>query len=415
MMNRKIYIAIAAIGAPLIIISFLVSYLYPYMISRNSDTYRIVPEYERQMKKIVISLDKNTPSLNLHSEFLNSLPGYTEILLLLPEGSKKAVMDEIKNRPYRDRVRLHEFKTHKLKNADIYLLFPEKDKFISTYSVDAVMPYGSLWAQDLFESAVTPDGKTTLLISDLHKWFISENTRKPYMVKSDNAFIGNLISHDTDVKRLPVTFKGGNILIDVVNDKRIAFCGGDVLRQTRTVWKSTKGNVPMDNEIIALLKQHLNVDEVVVVGQGKKQPAVMFHLDQAMALLPGRVALITSIADGNNDDTVNTDEIREAKNFLSGLRTELQTRGYKIVDIQTSAQNVSDYQYYVNGIPFIHAETGQHTFYMPVFASSDSPQNKSNINKNVAAIKELGYNVVQIPTAADSINGGLHCLVNVIT
>ena len=74
----------------------------------------------------------------------------------------------------------------------------------------------------------------------------------------------------------------------------------------------------------------------------------MFHLDQAMTLLPGKVALVTSIA-----------------------------------DTKSSEQNASEYQYYVNGIPFIHAETGQHTYYMPVFASSDRPLNKSNMERTV--------------------------------
>ncbi len=81
----------------------------------------------------------------------------------------------------------------------------------------------------------------------------------------------------------------------------------------------------------------------------------------------------------------------------------------------TSAHNVLNYQYYVNGIPFVNAETGQRTFYMPVFEDSQSQFSKANIEKNIAAIEGLGYSVIQVPTNAYKIHGGIHCLFNVIT
>ncbi len=415
MPHKTYHLPIVTIVLSFMLILLLVSYNHSYKRNNNYDDYNIVPEYNRQMKNIVISLDMKNVSLGLHSELLSLLPEYTEILVLLPNNSLEKIKDEIKYQPYMDRIKFIGFNTEHLENANVYLLFPEKDKFISGSPIDIVMPQGSLWAQDLFETAVNSEGHIMLLVSDLHKWFVSNNGKDPYQVISDNAYIGNMLSADMNVKRLPVTFKGGNILIDVLDDKRIAFCGGDLLRQTKTVWKSTRGKTLTDDEIIVMLKQHLNVDEVIVIGREKEQPSLMFHLDQAMTILPDKVALITNIVNDDKKGAIESDEIKDVKRFISSLRSTLENLGYRIVSIDTSTDNAINFQYYVNGIPFINKYTGQRVFYMPVFATSQTQVNKANINRNIAAIEKLKYEVIKVNTNADKIHGGIHCLFNVIS
>jgi len=51
---------------------------------------------------------------------------------------------------------------------------------------------------------------------------------------------------------------------------------------------------------------------------------------------------------------------------------------------------------------------------MPVFPSTQTDFEAKLVKMNVTAFESLGYNVVQVPTQADRINGGVHCLVNVL-
>lgn len=417
--TTKIYKRVLPIGillgsAIFVVIAF--SYGLSYIINNNiSKPYRIVPEHERFMKKVVISLGTKRATLDLHNDLLHCLPDYSEIIVLLPKSSLQPIKDELEDQPFSQRTKLIGFDTKYLTNERVYLVFPERDKLMDSGPLKAsTVPRGSLWAQDLFEVATKPDGQILLLISDLHKWFTSYESAASLNVVSDNTFLGCLHSVGIELKRLPLTFMGGNILVDEYNNRRIAICGGDVFRLTRTVWKSTRESTPTDAQITKMLKQFLNVDEVVVVGKERVQPSMMFHLDQAMVFFPNGVVGITHIVEKGQITIQDAKEVNEVELFLSELRSVLLRLGYSLVNIETSIHNIVNYQYFVNGIPYVDAITGQRTYLMPVYPSAQTELEKGLIKKNTATFKSLGYRVVHVPSKADKFNGGIHCLVNVL-
>lgn len=397
-------------------IIFVFSYDIPFVKNiYNPNAYRIIPEYKRTLKKIVISLGTKETSLDLHSDLLRQLPNYTEIIILLPKNNLNVISERLTDQPFAHRTRLVGFDTNLREGLHAYLVFPEKDKLIDFGPLkgDTILR-GSLWTQDLFEVATRADGQTVLLISDLHKWFISHTGDDSLNVISDNSFLERLSTMDMEVRRLPVTFKGGNILVDEIGNKRIVLCGGDVFRLTRTVWKSTRESMPSDGQIINMIKQFLNADEVVVVGREKVQPNIMFHLDQAVVFLSNGVAGITHVVGKDNIPVNDAIKIKEVELFLLELRSILSQLGYKIVNINTSANGILSYQYYVNGIPYVDATTGQKTFLMPVFSSFQTTLENELVEKNTDIFESLGYRVVHVQTEANRIHGGLHCMVNVV-
>jgi agmatine/peptidylarginine deiminase len=383
--------------------------------TREWKAYRIVPEYERFMKQVVISLAIRDKTLALHLELLKLLPDYTEIVMLLPKGSLQPIAAELKNQLFGNRTRLVAFNTERKDKTHFYFLFPEREKLMDSGDVDGTaMPQGTLWAQDLFKVATKPNGRTVLLVSDIYKWFNSYDAGSSLKVISDNSYVGYLSSIGAEIKKLPLVFNGGNVLVDEFGGKRIVICAGDVFRRTETVWKSTRNSTPTNFQITNMLKEFLNADEVVVVSWAKVQPSLLFHMDQAMIFLPNGVAGITHIVGRHPEATPDADEVKEVDHFLSELRSVLLRLGYKLVNIDTSIHNVLNHQYYVNAIPYIDAKTGQRTLLMPVFSSNETQFEKELVKKNTATFESLGYKVVHVPSEADKLNGGIHCLVNVL-
>ena len=384
--------------------------------AHKQNAYRIIPEYKRFLEKIVISLPIGDTSLELHHDILMSLPGYTQIIMLLPKSSLPTIEAELKKQPYGQRTVLVPFDTKTVSNDRVYMLFSEKDKLQYADNMNnRIVPSGTKWAQDLFEVATKPDGQTVLLISDIHKWFNSQGDKSSLNVVSDNAYLNSLSSVGMEIRRLPLTFDGGNILVDEFLGKRIVFIGGDVIRNTRTVWKSTRDLIPTDSQIIKMIKDLMIADKVVVIGRSKVQPpSLMFHLDQAMIVLADGVIGVTNIVGKSKNEILVPENIRGVDLFLSQLRTTLLGLGYKVVDIDTSVHNLLNHQHYVNAITYVDAKTGQKTILMPVFPSNQTHFERGLVKKNTTTFESLGYKVVHIPTKADKINGGIHCLINVI-
>lgn len=386
----------------------------------QTSSYIITPEYSRTLKRVVISSDHKIKTLKYHHEILARLPLYTEIIWLIPEQNLESIRAELKNKFYGPRVRFVAYQTKPQKGARLYLVFPEKEKLIEVEADKNRLVYqqGTNWARDLFITARKQDGTTLVLISDVYKWFISYGDKSSLRVTNDNSFLQGLSAHNIDLLRLPLTFQGGNIMADEFQGKRIVFYGGNILRATRTVWQSTLHSSPTDAQLIKKLKESLNVDEAYAVGRNKIQPpSLMFHLDQGMILLKDRVAGLTNIVGKPNLSSPQpsfSGEIEEVELFLAELRLKLLQAGYRVVNIDTSVHNIINHQQYVNAIPYIDAETGQHTLLMPVFASAQTSFDKELIQRNTDLFQSLGYRVIHIPTDADRFNGGLHCLVNTL-
>ncbi len=381
--------------------------------SKEFSDYAIVPEYDRYLKKVVLSLGATDMNLELQHELLLSLPNYTQILLLLPKRNLPIIEKELRGQPYAARTQLVPFKVEQQQNIRYYLVFPDKDKLQYGDPGDALMnPRGTVWTQDLFEIIEKPNGQKLLIISDAHKWFTSYGDLRSAQVVSDNAYLEALTSNGIDIQRSKLTFAGGNILFDNRDGKSLVLWGGDMLRKTVSVWRATRNSIPTESLITDILKETLNADETIVIGREHVQPSLMYHLDQAMIFLADGVVGITHVVGEYPEERAARVEIEKVEHFQTELRSVLLKSGYKVINIDTSVNNILNYQYYVNAIPYIDAKNNQRKILMPVYRGGQFEEELER--KNSSIFESLGYEITQVYSRAHENNGGIHCLVNVL-
>jgi len=131
-----------------------------------------------------------------------------------------------------------------------------------------------------------------------------------------------------------------------------------------------------------------------------------------MLLLPKRTAAVTRILAGPG--VSESQELRQARQFLSELRLQLRSLGYRLVDIEISPDNLAHCQHYVNAVPYLDPWTNTRVILMPTFRKAQTDLDREIIARNTKTFESLGYRVVPVPTLADTIRGGIHCLVNVL-
>ncbi len=388
--------------------------------------YEVIPEYNRTMEKVIISIPiKNTlvPSLSLtsHFEHLKYLPDYTDILIILPENRIDEAKTALIKSQIINRVILYPFKTIVLEKGHLYLIFAENDKLMDSGLIkNLVIPKGTIWAQDLFKPAKNPDSGIVLLVPDAYKMFYSSkgNTLKESVgVQPDNLFLSSLFLENSpdkiNVLRIPLVFMGGNILVDQYKGQTIAFCGSDILADARIVWQACYGEYLEEKKFIAMVKKYLNVNTVLILGKGKLQPPYMFHLDQAMILLPGRVVGVTTLA-GDAPPSQHSKDIEKIRSFLGEVRSVFRQLGYTIINIETSQDNIINHEFFVNSIPYINKKTGKRKMLMPVPYRPMNSLEEKMVRNNILAFESVGYDVITVPSQSTSLRGGIHCLINVI-
>lgn len=370
--------------------------------------YRISPPYKRHLKQVVFSLNVKQTNLNHLHELLLALPDTSVAYILCPEINRNVILNSLNGKPYKDQVQLVLFGVRSLESTHSYFLFPEKDKLVDSGNIEhQIFPYGSNWAQDLVIAATTDNGNPIALIPQVYRRLQSLKSKKALQVVSDNFFLQQLERVGIKGHALPFAGDGGNILVDVFNGSRIAFCGGDIIRCTQTM-RGAYGQNDSEEKIFSDLKAGLNVDKLIVVGRGGPQPpSLLFHLDQAMILLDNGLVGVTRVVGKSNDG-----EIREVVSFLKELRRCLREIGYEIIDIDVTMKNVFEKQFYVNAIPFLDGT--QKKLLMPAFKFSKGSIEQLMLEKNHKTYNELGFQVILVPTSSNQLNGGIHCLINVL-
>ena len=374
---------------------------------------RILPEYDRQMRRVVVSLSSGDANPELQDEVLRHLPSYTQILFLIPADRFLEIKDWIATRPYGSRTTLVTYDPHYRRGARLYLLLPDEDQLVAVDTEDFHVgtQHGTIWAQDLFEATSGTDSKSRLLTSCVHKCFQGMRNRSDLHVASDNSYLDRLEDSSTTVQQLDLAFKGGNVLCDTRCGNTIAFCGYDSIRSTRTIWSAFHGETLSDREIIKRFQKALGVDRVILAGPTKPQPKFLYHLDQAMLLLPDARVAVSRVVGATPRLEPDASQVRAIQAFLADLRATLEELGYSIVDIETPVESVLQYQHYVNAIPYIDVSTGRRTLLMPVFPSTASAE---IVARNTKRLEQLGFQVRHVTTSAYRLSGGIHCLVNVL-
>jgi len=390
--------------------------------SRRQYSYEIIPEYDRTMEKIVISLPTRNslvPALSLDSHFqvLQYIPNYTQVMIILPEDRMEEIRTRFKTHPIQNKTMLRPFKIKTLDKGQFYLIFAENEKLVNSGLMENItIPKGTVWAQDLFEPAKLSNGKNLLLMPETYKMFYSDqgNDKEDTVnVQPDNLFLKRLLSENIDGLRTPLIFMGGNVLVDRINGIKIAFCGGDVFKDTQIVWRAYYEEKLNKEDFSEMVKNYLKVDKVYIIGrEDKPQPSYMFHLDQTMILLPDGIAGVTNII--GTEPKQNIKDINEIKSFLLETKSLLKKIGYKLIEIDTSIDGVLNHQFYINSIPYIDKVTGQRKLLMPVSIQKPTTEEKALIGKNISSFRSAGYDVVTVPSESTDFNGGIHCLINVI-
>lgn len=387
----------------------------------NKDSYKIIPEYDRFLGKVVFSLpvkNEKVPSLTLinHLKLLEFLPEYTEVLVILPENRIEEVRLQIDSMSIKNKVLMCPFKTYSLKNGYLYMVFSEKDKLVgSGLMKDILIPKGTIWAQDLFEVAVNSKNQNQILISEIYKMLYSTESKsndQEVNVNPDNLYLDNLLPKEIKTKRTPLAFMGGNLLVDKFNGKTIAFIGWDVFKDSKILWQAYFEKDLDYTNFKKMLKKFLNVDELYMIGSKKPQPSYMFHLDQTMIFLGDGVVGVTNLV--GDAPAEYKKEVEYTHAFLLETRTLLRQLGYRIISIDTSIQNLLKYRFPTNSIPYIDKISGEKKLLIPIQMGKIPTDEKVIIEKNSIAFNKAGYEVIQVPTEASNFNGGIHCLINVI-
>jgi len=378
--------------------------------------FRIVPEYERHMERVLVSVSDGNAVLKYHAEVLSCLPDYTRIDLMVPESHLSAAKAWLKDKPYRDRARLVAYDPQYRNGARLYMLLPDEEQLVAVDTEDYRLGSqpGTLWAQDLFEVASASGNRTILLAACAHKHFQAERHRRDPNVVSDNAYLACLGADGIEVRRTPLAFKGGNVLVDERAGRRLVFCGYDSVRASRTVWRTFQGEELSDAGVVDLVKDIFDADDVVIIGGTRPQPERMYHLDQAMLPLGEGMIGIARVVGERPRLEPDATRIRQVEAFLMQLRPILNDLGYAVVDVDVTVDNVLGYQHYINAIPYVDKKTGQKTVLMPVFSESTGVADKHVVRKNAKTLESMGYRVVHVPTRTYELTGGIHCLVNVL-
>ena len=380
---------------------------------RNAGT--VIPEYDRFLKKVAVSLGHQNIPLAEKYELLERLPAYTEIYLILPDTSAQSARAYLSDTSFGARTTLIPYDSNPKDKGYLHFLDQNSDSLV-TERLPGTVPvqFGTTWTQDLFEVVTEPDSSRRLVASAVHMfvWTEDNDNRKPV---ADNDYLYHFATRDMDVFKLPIVFTGGNLLFDQIGGRRIAFCGGDIVKNTRTVHGLFPGIAAPDSAIARIIRSTFNVDEVgIISGKSRPQPVLMFHLDQAVLFLHGGVAGVTSIVGSLPDNQRARARIAEVEEYLTGLRGILTGLGYTVVPVETTVRNALNYEYYANAIPYIDAVSGERMLLMPVFSDGNAQANRETELKNTALFESLGYHVIPVPLLAQKIKGGPHCMINVL-
>lgn len=369
-----------------------------------------VPEHGLTLGKVVMSVSTSSADLSLQHPLLSSLPGYTKIFLLLPATSTGRVEKWLKDKPYAGQIILLPFETALVGDVDVYLLFPEREKLVwGTVSGPTPLPKGSTWAQDLFQ-VVVASTETRVVLPDAYKMYFSRETGTSTNLEPDNGFLDSMRKEFHDVRRSMLAFSGGNVILDRRGEENIVLIGNDLIRKTTLTWNGTYREPKNDESIVSVLRRTFEADRVVIVGSGDAQPSLLFHLDQAMVLLDEGVAGVTRIV--GKVEPEYDGEITQARGFLDDLRKKLSALSYEVVDIDTTVEHVLARQFFVNAVAYTDKNTRQKTILMPVFGGGKEHRDFEEKNKNV--FEKLGYQVVPVKSQSYRLNGGIHCLLNVL-
>lgn len=381
--------------------------------SSHSATVIAVPEYRNKLERVVLSLPAKEDRLVYQEDLLKRFPEYSKFYVLVAEDNFDSLKKSIEGKPYADRVELVPYPVQNMDEARYFMKVGDAPVDIGVYQ-NKPWPQGSVWARDAFVSLKDGKGDTWIMVPSYTRHIVLPLVDAGQQSRAlfDNDYL--LPLRDVGVrmqKNVPLVFKGGNVMFDIVDGETVAFIGLDEINASLALARKIGSGLDKD----ALRKQFaelFGVDRVVILGNGERQPEVMFHLDQAMVLLPGKVAGVVRPVGSQPQVESEMAQLEEAGLFLHELRTQLKRMGYKVFDLDVSMESVV-YRRFPNPVVFTDKESGKLNVFLSAYEGG-SQRDISHLLRNLRRLKDDGFDVDVIWTNASQNNGGVHCLFNSI-
>ncbi len=366
--------------------------------SKNENEVTVVPEYQRVMDKILISIPNTnkegekkesddisevTPYLkNLYNDLLKNLPKYTQIEIIVSPADRLRTEKMIAEMGLADRANYHQA------------------------SDDSGMI--EAWAQDLGE-AVSVNGEEKFIVPLTA--ITKENPATNKRITSRRKLIEQTFGKQ-GVLEAPFFFEGGNVTFDQTEDGLRIFIGYDDLIDTQYYYQQKKDEKTI-SEIAKMISKQFGGAEVVVMGNGF-QSEFMPHIDQSFIILADKKAALNKI-DDNSD----------AAKKLRFQQSQLEALGYQVKNIDITQNDLDNSYSSVNAIPFVDKITGEKKIIFPVFPTevngdfknSQAIAEKDLKEKGLQAFKtyqQLGYKPIPVRDFSHVIKGNVHCISNVL-
>ena len=371
---------------------------------------RQVPEYERTLEKVVLSLPANESELVYHESLLERFPDYSRFLVFVAEDNVQEFKEKIAGKPYADRVRPLPYPVRHLEEARFFIRMEGRPVDIGVHR-NKPWPQGTVWARDAFVACRDDCGNPVALVPTYQRHVVLPlvEAGEQARVEFDNDFLLELRQFNVRMKKsVPLVFAGGNVLFDEVDGESVAFIGVDDMQASLAL--SRQIGTELDEQGLRnLFVEFFGVERLVVLGTGR-QPQTMFHLDQSMVLLPGkRVAVVRTVGE-LPEDSVQLARLEEAGIFLHHLRTRLKRMGYKVLDLLVSKDAVVNGRF-PNPVVFTHKENGRLGVFLSAYRDG-TDFDISLLHRNLKNIRVNGCDADVVWTDASRDEGGVHCLFN---
>lgn len=378
---------------------------------------RFALEYQRHLDRVVMSVPAEPRTLEFHEQLLVALPEYTQVELLAPAHRLAELRQWVRKHHFPQTIRWHRYSLENRDGEDVYCVLPDETGLVRAPATGSLSQTvgGTFWAQDLFECVSNADGGCVLLLPRVYRYLYLDRRGSTARWRGDTQGLSRVEPTLEAIHSLPLAFKGGNIVADCVAGRRLLFVGYDVVTTTRVMCKAFGQAAPPAKAICELLAQWFAVDEVVVVPERRPQPVVMYHLDQAMLPLGENVVAVPRVVGERPRLEPAASRIRSVSAFLDELCSVLRQKGYRIVFLDTPVAYLLKRRHFVNAIAYHDRRTGRPTMLLPSYSRNEGEFTPSALfETNRRRLEDAGYDVVCVPTTADRLFGGIHCLVEVL-
>ena len=353
----------------------------------------IQPDYVRSLDRVLLSVPAGSlpgrtgasaPSLpflrEVYAALIAALPEYTEIDVVSAAGDRDRVEGLIGPLAGGRALRLH--------------------------AVGGLSTTPDLWAQDLGEP-FSIDGEFRFLVS----MPVDESDDYNSRITQSREAIARAVLGRAAVTRADFVFEGGNLSVDRTSRGARVFVGYNDLVMTVRAYEARSRRLTL-RKAAEKIAAWTDGAEVVVIGTDTQSPYLR-HIDQSFTLLADEQAVVNVV------DGAPTLEQRQ----LVQYRAQLETLGYRVIPLATTAAAVRAYHASTNVVPFVDRVSGQRTVILPVFPGEVRPgagvalDEADLAGKGRAAadaFRRAGYASVPIRDFSHVAGGNAHCLTNVL-